>query len=255
MANSTPYRRILLAGLSDADARRLAVFLALRSERLRQEWRVVSEGPVDVYLHGADEPPTIPGSLDRTPHQVRVIDGHNVDPDDPSLLARPLQYEAFVNILAAVEQRMLGPAPAVAPVVIVAPVTAPARALPSSPAAHPTAPALPTGLTQDDLRFRLRRWPGAGLLDSIHQGLRMASFITVRYLTVDELSQLSGVDRDGCSSFLNTMMDAELLRAEPAVGASLPAASRAVPAATAARPDRKLLTSLRTKLGIRTEGR
>jgi hypothetical protein len=247
-AGGAPQRRILLAGLSQADARRLEVFLVVRSDRLRQQWHIVSEGPVDVYLHDADEPPTIPGSLERTPHQVRVMDERHAEPGDLSVLRRPLQYEAFIDILAAIEQQLPGPA-----------MQVPASAAPAGPAAAAQlAPAplaaAPLAASAGAMRFRLRRWPGASLLDSIHQGLRMASFITVRYLTVDELSSLSGVDREGCSTFLDTMMDNELLRAEPvqATGAAAPAAA---PRAAAARPDRALLTSLRAKLGIRTEGR
>ncbi|MEO6280574.1 MAG: hypothetical protein ABIP59_22505 [Roseateles sp.] len=235
-------RRILLAGLSEADMRRVEVFLAVNSDRLRQDWRIVAEGPVDVYLHDADELPTIPGSQERAPHQVRVMDERHAEPGSQSILLRPLQYEAFVDILAAVEQQF----PAVAP--------------PQAPTTRTTAPLLaatraaPALTAREAMCFRLRRWPGAGVLDAIHQGLRLASFITVRYLTVDELSSLSGVDRAGCSTFLNTMMEHDLLRAEPAPGARLPArASAKAPAS--ARPDHSLLTSLRAKLGIRREGR
>ncbi len=245
-------RRILLAGLSETDARRLEVFLVVRSDRLRHEWQIVTEGPVDVYLHGADEAPTSPGSLDRTPHQVRVIDdAQRADPDDLHVLCRPLQYEAFINVLAAAEQQMQRHASAAA----LAPAFKP-RAL----AARFAAPAdaavalAPSAMPLETTRFRLRRWPGASLLDAIHQGMRLASFITVRHLTLDELSQLSGVDRDGCRTFLTAMMQADLLRAEPIASEPSPAA-RPTHAATAARPDRALLSSLRTKLGIRPEGR
>lgn len=244
LTSGVSHRRILLGGLSDMDARRLEVFLVLRSERLRQEWRIVAEGPVDVYLHDADEPPTIPGSLDRTPHQVRVMDGDRADPDDLTILRRPLQYEAFIDILAAIEQRMPGTAPRV-------PVTH-AAALPRTPVA-PTV-AISFASAPETLRFRLKRWPGASLLDSVHHGLRLASFITVRYLNVSELSSLSGVDREGCSAFLNTMMQHDLLRTESASGPAQGLAAPARPGASA-RPDRALLSSLRAKLGIRTEGR
>ena len=82
----------------------------------------------------------------------------------------------------------------------------------------------------------------------------MASFITVRYLSLDELASLSGVALEACRSFLDTMREHDLLRAEPAPGVEaampVPAWARASP-----RPDRSLLTSLRAKLGIPRGGR
>ena len=225
-------RRILLAGLTEADRRRLEVFLIVDSERLREEWRIVGEAPVDVYLYDADEPPTVPGALDRAPHRVRVADTRrDAGPADLATLSRPLQYDDFVDLLAAVEQGTPVPVP---------------------PAAAPIAPpAMPA-------RFRLRRWPGAGLLDAIPQGLRMASFITVRYLSAEELAALSGVGLDECRSFLAAMLDADLLRAEPDGPAGWGAAP--LPARTARGPgpatlDRSMLARLRAKLGISLERR
>jgi hypothetical protein len=218
-------RRILLAGLPETDTRRLQVFLLVDSDRLRQEWRIVTEGPVDVYLYAADDPPTVPGWLERAPHQVRIVDAAaHVEAGDRFVLRRPLQYDDFVEILAAIEQQMPAPPP-------VARTRAPAAAAPPA------------------VRFRLRRWPGAGLLDAIPQGLRMASFITVRYLSVDELASLSGVALERCRGFLDLMRDNDLLRAEPAAPPPLRAMR------DPARPDRALLTRLRARLGIPKESR
>jgi hypothetical protein len=242
--SGVPRRRVLLAGLCEADRRRLEVFLLVDSDRLREDWRIVSEGPVDVYLYDADEPPTVPGPLDRAPHQVRVVDAHR-DPGPPDLatLWRPLQYDDFVDILVAVEQGTPTPS-AVRATPVAAPAT-PAAPTVAAPAAAPT-------------RFRLRRWPGTDLLDAIPQGIRMASFITVRYLSAEELSRLSGVAPDGCRRFLAAMQAHDLLRAEPAepVGsAATPVVPRGAPGPGPARLDRSLLASLRAKLGIALEGR
>jgi hypothetical protein len=233
-------RRILLAGLTEADTRRLQVYLLVESDRLCHEWRFVIEGPVDVYLYDGDEPPTVPGSLEQAPHQVRIVDdARRAEPGDLSVMRRPLQYEDFMDILAAVEQRK------------------PPAAPPSLPAAAPSVRASAPAVTpQQALRFRLQRWPGISLLDAFPHGLRMASFITVRYLSVDELSSLSGVSLDGCRRFLNTMMDNGLLRAEPVerLGwSSAPVTPRVASTPASARPDRSLLTSLRAKLGILLE--
>lgn len=231
-----PRRRILVAGLTEADRRRLEVFLLVDSDRLREDWRIVGEGPVDVYLYDADEPPTILGCVDQAPHQVRVVDaGRHPGPPDLATLWRPLQYDDFVDILAAVEQGTPTPL-----TVAAAPVITPAAPLP------PPAPPAPA-------RFRLRRWPGSSLLEAIPQGLRMASFITVRHLSAEELSVLSGVALDQCQHFLATMTDNDLLRAEPVEQRGWNSASalpRATQGTSRAGLDRSLLTSLRAKLGI-----
>ena len=236
-----PRRRILLAGLTETDRRRLEVFLLVDSDRLRADWRIVGEGPVDVYLYDADEPPTVPGPLDHPPHRVRVANaGRDPVSADFDTLCRPLQYDDFVDILAAVEQDVPAPVTMVA-----APVATPAA---------PATPATPPAPT----RFRLRRWPGTNLLDAIPQGLRMASFITVRYLSAEELSTLSGVAPDECRRFLATMQDADLLRGEPDEPrgwgtASLP--PRAARSPGPATLDRGVLARLRAKLGISLEQR
>jgi len=225
-----PRRRILVAGLTEADRRRLEVFLLVDSDRLREDWRIVGEGPVDVYLYDADEPPTILGCVDRPPHQVRVVDaGRHPGSPDLATLWRPLQYDDVVDILAAVEQHTSATATTAA-----------------APAIAPAAPPAPT-------RFRLRRWPGSGLLDAIPQGLRMASFITVRHLSAEELSLLSGVAPDECHRFLATMTANDLLRAEPVEQRGWGSASvlpRATKGTSLAGLDRRLLASLRAKLGI-----
>ncbi|WP_127996218.1 hypothetical protein [Piscinibacter defluvii] len=234
--------RILLADLPDADARRLAVFLDVRSTRLRHAWQIVSEGPVDLYIHDGDHLPTIPGTVERPPLQVRVLDASTTRVDEPSALQRPLQYDSFVDLLVGAEQRLAPPA---------------GEADTGRPALPPEPPAPSVAVPLDARRFRLRRWPGAGVLQSMRHGMRMASFLSARYLSVDELSHLSGIDRQDCSTFLGTLLDADLLRSEPPASADAPAPDPRRPSAPAAsaRPDRGLLTSLRNKLGIRATGR
>ena len=233
--------RLLLAELPDADVRRVEVFLGVRSDRLRHDWRVVAEGPVDVYLHDADDLPTIPGRIEGPPLLVRVADAARAPEGDAALLARPLQYDAFVDMLAAAERRLRpGAAPGV----------------PSSvPVAAPAAPVSPEAL--DTQRLRLRRWPAAAMLQSVRHGVRIASFISSRALTLAELAELSGVDRAQCRAFLATLQEAGLLRVEEAPAArAAPAPAASSPAATpAAKPDRGLLASLRQKLGLRPQGR
>jgi hypothetical protein len=255
---AAPEFRIMPAGLTKADLLRLEVFVGVRSDRLRNRWSVVSQAPVDVYIHDADDPPTIPGCLPRTPVQIRITDAARQD-DDVTLLTRPLQFDAFVEALSAAEHLLARPA-AVAParaVPAAAPVSVPASS--AETVATRSTPALLAGG-----RFRLRRWPGAGLLQSSRYGMRMASFMSARFLSVRELAHLSGVEEEECARFVSTLIDSTLLRQEPLAldepqrVAAVPgpsAAPEATLALRAARPGRTLLSSLRSKLGLGTGGR
>lgn len=217
----TPAMRILMAGLPDRDIVRLHAFVRLRSSRLRHEWRVVATAPTDVYVHGIDEVPTIPGQLDRVPRQISVVDaGVDIEGHD-DLLARPLQYEAFVDHLVACEESFAG-----------------SQALPERALAAATAP-----------RFRLKRWPAAAVLDTARHGVRMASFLSSRTVSLDELVRLSGVPRGDCERFIQTLKQAGLLR--DADGPLKPMAQPPSTPASAAKPLRSLFANLRARLGIR----
>ncbi|MBX3607294.1 MAG: hypothetical protein KF788_18585 [Piscinibacter sp.] len=265
-ADGGPALRIMPAGLSKNDLLRLEVFIGVRSDRLRGRWSLVSQAPVDVYIHDADDPPTIPGSLTRAPVQLRVTES-SPDAADVTLLARPLQFDAFVEALVAAERQLAAPATSAA--IPISAATRPVGAAPAAravaPAPWPSAPepaaaARPTPAELATGRFRLRRWPGANLLQTSRYGLRMASFMSARFLSLRELSQLSGVEEQECARFVSTLIDSTLLRVEPLDTAAPPRAADAVagapaPAAApadagAARPGRSLLTSLRSKLGI-----
>lgn len=250
--SSPPALRILIAGLPPTDVARLQTFVRLRSDRLSREWQVVSSAPVDVYIHDADDVPTIPGHLDHVPQQIGVAQAAAGMADSPTLLQRPLQFESFVDALLAVEQRVASPS---------------ARAQPrrqAATAATPDPPPAARGGVAGQ-RFRLRRWPGANLLQTSRYAVRMASFLSSRALSSDELVKLSGASQADCAEFLDTLSGAGLLRVSevdpaPAAAATSPAASpTSSPAGTAdsargeasPRPSRTLLASLRAKLGIR----
>jgi len=129
----TPSRRILLAGLTEGDTRRLQVFLLADSERLRQHWHIAVEGPADVCLYDGGEPPAAAAGAEQAPYQVRIVDAARpVRPGDLSVLQRPLQYDDFIDILVAIERG--------------------ARSL--------AAAAAPLQVSRD----RVRRWTGIGLL-------------------------------------------------------------------------------------------
>lgn len=242
--------RLMCGELDAADARRVGAFVAIGSTRLRHAWSLVSDGPANVLLSALDCPPTIPGLLDEPVVHIHVCttDAGRTPPE--GALGSPLQFDDFIEALVRAEARLGGgkqqpPMPPAAP--------APA-------ALQPTAPA---PAQWDGLRFRLRRWPPAKLLAQSRYGVRLASFMSARLLTLDELMRLSNVERAECERMVGALMDQTLLHLERP-----PAAARAVTALPSPRPARPdapaappraparagLLAALRRRFGL-TPGR
>lgn len=235
-----PTLRILLAGLPEADVARLNTFVRIRSDRLTREWQIVNCAPIDLYIHDVDDAPTIPGQLDQQPTQIGVASAGGDDAGSMDRLLRPLQYEAFVDRLVLIEQRAAsGAAPNA-----------------TRPSARPAAPgAVRATLQHDRARFRLRRWPRPDLMQPHRYGLRMASFLTSRALSVDELATLSGATPQECETFIQTLGQSGLLinggtEDRPGPDGNLPQEKGAPSRETTPRPTRSLLANLRSRLGI-----
>lgn len=232
-----------------ADARRVRAFLRLGSERLRHPWEVVSDGAVNVLLTELDCPPTIPGGLDEPVVHLRIWrqDG----PTPPGVLGSPLQFDDFISALAAAEPSLF-PQPA---------GPAAATGLAGDPATE-SAQAELAGLV-----FRLRRWPPAALLAQSRYGIRLASFMSARPISLDELVVLSNVERAECARVIRSLLAQSMLRVqrslnEPAMVPTQAAASSAAAPVTVhapytaplrpqGAPERLgLLGALRRRLGL-----
>lgn len=234
----------------------------------------------------------------------RIVNNTGLDDEarlNACMLARPIQFDALIDALSIVEKDILESpaAPVHEDTVPAALEAAPMHvALMSSVAATPTAaatpsfplllplaqapqaiplqpqpPALPHAIAQS--RVRLRRWPPADILHSSRHGLRLATFISARWLKIDELKLLSGIQTQDCSEFLARLHEAGLLAVQadtaspPAEGMSAlvtairtdaasaspavkPPAAPSEPRPPAPRPSasRGLLQALRIKLGL-----
>ncbi len=257
--------RLMCGDLEAADARRVGAFLAIGSARLRHAWNLVNDGPANVLLSALDCPPTIPGLLDEPVVHIQVCAPAAGRPPPEGALGSPLQFDDFIDALVQAEVR-IGAAlrrPA-APSTAAPPPAAPPPAAPDSPAVA-AAPA-PTQAQWDGLRFRLRRWPSAKLLAQSRYGVRLASFMSARLLTLDELMRLSNVERAECERMVGALMDHTLLHLErpqaaATAGVALPPPRRTppaepAPAPAAPRPTARsgLLAALRRRLGL-TPGR
>ena len=246
MKAATTVRRrlsVLAQSMKVQDMLKVEVFLRLAQGRLRCDWQVSTTGEAHLLLVGGDEPTTIPGLLDDPVSQLQLVDGPGTSfpasgADGPQVLTRPLQYDAFVDALLAVEDKLLPKLPSVA----LAPM------VPATAGGRPWA----TG------RFRLSRWPSAGLLQPHRYGVRLATFLSVRPVTLDELARLCNVDRAECVKFVDAMGHAGLL----SVAARMAPQPRGVPAAAAAAGERGtapaadagLVSRLRRTLGIGNKG-
>lgn len=236
--------------LDAADMRRAGVFVAIGSHRLQHAWSMVSDGPVNALLTSLDCPPTVPGDLDEPVVHIHVwaAEGSRSVPD--GALRSPLQFDDFIDALVRAEATLSGDRPR--------PVVAATAAA--------AAGAAPPPVAWNSLRFRLRRWPPAKLLEQSRYGVRLASFMSARPLTLDELLKLSNVDRGECERMVAALMDHALLKLEqletPAPMPAAPAAPAASPLpppikaagapATATRPPPRsgLLAALRRRLGL-----
>lgn len=234
-----PILRLLLAGVPAEDKERLQTFIRIRSDRLKHRWKVVTAAPVNVYVHVEDEAPTIPGPLDTEPSRIAIRSTASASDPEGAQLLRPLQFEAFTDRLVAYETSL-------APGERSATASASLRSSlgTTSPSHEPAR----------SLRFKLRRWPNLGVLQTHRYGVRMASFLSSRSMSIDELARLSGASREECDQFIAALLGADLL----AVGNTEESSGR-IPApptgatsdlAQAGRPSRSTLSSLRAKLGI-----
>ncbi len=185
MSTQLPYRpqTLRLQALRPLDETAVRLFLKLAQQRLRQAWIVVDErAPIeaDVVLL----PPGVHPQRGRrvvwvlAPGQEAPQDGHPV-------LTRPLQLEAFYEVL-----QVLG-------------------------AARPAAPILAEPAPSQTLtRYRLQRWPSSQLLSQHPQGARLASFLSARYLSATELARLSHAPSEACARFIHAMRHNKLVEVQ-----------------------------------------
>jgi hypothetical protein len=194
-----------VCALSGADAERVRVFLPYCNGRTRLAWQLAADGEAGlVRFVAADGPATGAAALHEPGTVVQVCrrDALRLPAGHGLLLFSPLQLEEFIQVLAAIEGCLAPPA---------------AAAPPATPRPQDAPPA-PLAM---DAAYHLRRWPPAGLLNSHRYSVRMASFLSARYLTPERLGLLSNVDLAHCVDFLSRLHALGLLEHEvehPAAG-------------------------------------
>ena len=229
--------RLLLQGLDARDENAVRHFLARATRQLKHEWQVVHDGDAEVVLVAGLEVDTVRGMLEPPLMTLHLVPAGQdsralawrTGRAPGSVLSSPLQFDALVEALECAEHCATG-----------------------------TAPASFTQLSAG-CRFRLRRWPPAGLLWDDAENLRLASFLLTRSLDLEKLMRLSNVTADKCVAFITRMAAANLLHLEP-VGpviehlspspAPLPSVRSDTPSRRPSRAPTGLLHALRRRLGL-----
>jgi hypothetical protein len=228
--------------LTEGEIAKIGVFLRVGRHRLLRDWSVVRDGPCHVLVLG-DARPESPLAANRD--AAAILRLHEARGDQrPGTLARPLEYDAFIDALSAVERRL--------PTRVAAAHTAVNHAEPPTPPA--CAPAQGVFAIASHARFRLRRWPPAATLAAHRYNIRLASFMSGRHVGLDELLRLSNVDRSQCEQFLFSLNEAALLEVRLASGISSPvrvAPSCGDPLSERSTGERGLLERIRRRLGLR----
>jgi hypothetical protein len=98
-------------------------------------------------------------------------------------------------------------------------------------------------------RYRLRRWPPPELLRADKQRVRMATFLSRQWFTVEELASVSQTPLERCQVFMQMLQGFDLVSAAPAALHARPS----MPSAGAMPARWNLVRSIRRKLGLRED--
>ncbi|HEX4509093.1 MAG TPA: hypothetical protein VH328_03410 [Burkholderiaceae bacterium] len=281
-ASPAPGLRSLYLGLRDldeVDAKRLEVFLRFAGRTARYEWKIAQEQAEDLVICALPvDDSTAPMPLESLPaaRTTWIVSRGQESPESGAhLLVRPIEIEAFADVLRAREAQIDRVAAYQAPtrqphVETAAPMTArpthSPRALQPAAAAPEPLPQLDESLASH--AYRLARWPAPDLMRGRPKFVRALGFLSHRPLDLERLVVLSGVDRSTCLELLGLLHQRRLLIAveapetptRPIVhAAALPAVADTAPraatraAATEATPttsSQGLFQRLRRRLGL-----
>jgi hypothetical protein len=225
-------RTLRLHGLRAIDEAAVRIFLKLAQQQTRQVWALSEAQEVDLLLLAPD----VPGASElaqAAPAVAWVVSREQQPPvDGRPVLNRPLQLEAFYDLLRQLDPCTAAKTAAAAQVQQASP---PVPAKPAEPEVH--------------AKYRLKRWPAAQYLVENKHYARLASFLSARFLNLSELVQLSHIEPSVCAAFVTQMHERGLL--ELWQDSPNPSTTEAQPAAsiTTLLPNRALAPSPR--VGVR----
>jgi len=241
-STSRPPLRLRPGNLTESEIAKIVAFLRVGRHRFRFDWIVVLDGPCHVLVLGDAQHESAPGA---NRDAMAILRLHETgDGQVAGALVRPLEYDAFVDALSALERGM--------PARSAATHTIPDRVAPAAPPARAPAPrAFPIA---SQARFRLRRWPPAATLAAHRYNVRLASFMSGRHVGLDELVRLSNVDRSQCERFLTSLDEAQMLEvklADTELSPARVAPGRVDALSRRSADERGLLDRIRRRLGLK----
>ena len=200
-------------------------------------WRFVAEPPYDALLvdaANATDPEV--GRMAKAVLQLTRMDA----PDTANTLRRPIRADRLQEWLKATEHDLLDTRGLEAPDTLIPTGTLPAAA------DEPVPP------QTSAVRFKLRRWPPAGVLRGDPTRIRMATLLSRRALSAAELARMSDRPTAESNAFLHVLQATGLVDARTDALAPPPAPAAAATAPATPKPSfgRGLIASIRRRLGV-----
>lgn len=216
--STTSTLTLRLQGLSDVDESAIRVFLAFIHEHTGTRWELTTRADADLLLQGLGHNETLPGTVGpRVTVWVAEV-GQRVRDMTMPVLTHPLKMEEFETTLRVVAEGLAHMPPRSAqadetdrPRTDFAATQVLSRAerdmavlnmlAPRSAEAEP-AP-LPKPIFDTRGSYRLKQWPSAEFMTTGRYHPRLASFLSHRHISLNELIVLSNVELAECIEFLN----------------------------------------------------
>lgn len=259
------YLRFGAVGLSSAEDTLIATLFRLHRVDPSFIWTLVTAPPYDALLVDARcGAAAFEHLLSASTKTQRLGD---IDSEQPGELPRPIRSDLLVRWLNSIEieilhgsrdpfasttmESRLGPSSQVPRSRL--PMSTPTPTpVPTAGSAPPVAAARAVGLAPH-ARWKLRRWPGHVLLGGDVNRIRMATMLSRRPLSVQDLSAATGVTEGQCEQFVGALHLAGLIDAAaptPAQPAPALSTGAATAAPTARGIGRSLLRSIRQRFGL-----
>ena len=179
--------------LHPAEVVLLSTLLRLFSYDESFHWTLVEEGPYDALVVDGTTPGGVSAETNRlakvTLRLTRMHAG-----SAPNTLERPIRADRLRQWLDQTERELKGRTPGIS-------------IKRAAPAGH-------QGSLPSHVRFRLRRWPPPLLLRNNVHRVRMATLLSRRPLSAEELADISDQGLDVCATFLQVLRSADLLESE-----------------------------------------
>jgi len=248
-------------GLSEPEQSLVATLFRLHRVDPSFIWTLTKAPPFDALLVDAAVPArSYEQNVGPTTQVKRLGPPGSTNPGE---MPRPIRSDLLVNWLTSIEASLLQEARHAAPPMAVSrgPSAAPAPASPNAPAPAPAASNLEAALTtkgpSDNLLFRLKRWPPAGVLARDVGRIRMATLLSRKVMSLPELTMLARMPGPACFTFLRELDSQRLLEITERAMQTPLATHKLAHKAEASAPTRtrpgvasSLILSIRRRFGI-----